>query len=92
MSETARKWAWLVEGLTSAQKIVLVALADLAHVEAEVFLCQPSHAALAELTGLSTRTVQRSLDALDAAGLISRQNWSGSNLYVVHVDLWAGEP
>ena len=69
MSRAARDWAWDCRGLTPAQRLVLLALAE--HAD-EAGGCWPSLSRLAARAELDRRTVTRSLAALEARGLIHR--------------------
>lgn len=60
-------WAFAQDGLTSAQKFVLVALADYA---SESLLLWPSVAAIVEKTGMDRKTILESLATLEKRGLI----------------------
>jgi hypothetical protein len=53
MPYTTVSWAWQAAGLTSTQKFLLVALADMAD---ENHSCFPGQATLAEMTGTSRRS------------------------------------
>ena len=65
MSSDARKWAW-PQKLAPMDKLVLLALADLAHpVE-----CFASKSKLSEMTGISVRRVGDVLARLQAAGMV----------------------
>lgn len=67
-------WAWAQTTTTTTAKLVLLALAK--HANA-AHVCWPSLARLAKLTGCQVRTVTRSLDDLEAAGLIERTRSRG---------------
>ena len=62
-------WALQQEGMTSAQKIVLVVLAN--HYNEKVHAAWPSHGTLARQSSLDRSTVIRALTALqDTLGLV----------------------
>lgn len=88
MSITALNWAWSQKAPTSTAKLVLVALADHANGEGE---CYPSMARVAELAQCSTRQVSRCVEALEAAGLVTRKRRRltrgrlGSYLYLLPI-------
>jgi hypothetical protein len=65
MSIEARKWAW-PQRLAPMDKLVLLALADLAH----PVQCYASKGKLSEMTGISTRRVGDVLGRLQAAGMV----------------------
>lgn len=71
-------------------KPVLVALADMAD---ESHTCYPGQQKLAEMTGLSPKTVQRALTKLEAIGALTREHRHGqrgyrtSDRYVLNLDL-----
>ncbi|UHD15031.1 DnaT-like ssDNA-binding domain-containing protein [Thiocapsa bogorovii] len=69
MSRAARDWAWDCRGLTPAQRLVLLALAE--HAD-EAGDCWPSLSRLAARAEVDRRTVTRCLAALEARGLIQR--------------------
>lgn len=69
MSRAARDWAWDCRGLTPAQRLVLLALAE--HAD-EAGGCWPSLSRLAARAEVDRRTVTRCLAALEARGLIHR--------------------
>jgi len=73
MSMKAFRWAKAQEGLTSAEKFVLVMLGD--HFNDEWHRSWPSYATLAGETGLSVSTVKRSIKALRARGLVTVEAW-----------------
>lgn len=69
MSKVAREWAKSQKAGSASAKIVLLVLAD--HAD-NGGLCWPSRATIAELTELSVRSVVDQLKALEARGLIAR--------------------
>lgn len=70
MSNSALKWAWSQTVAHPSHKLLLVALADRANDDAKAW---PRQDKLAEVTGLGLRTVGRSLESLEKAGLILRE-------------------
>lgn len=62
-------WAFEQQGLAPASKLALVVLASFADESAS---CFPSLATIANMSGVSVRTAQRSLADLERVGLISR--------------------
>lgn len=70
MSVEALFKAFKIQGLTSAEKVVLLVLADSANDKLE---CWPSQERLGEYSSLSRRTVGRCLQVLEDKGLISRR-------------------
>lgn len=73
VSIRALNWAWSVQGVTSTQKFLLVALADFAD---EEDACFPAQDRLASMIGTARETVSRNLGALEEVGLISRSRRS----------------
>ena len=69
MSYKATNWAYDLR-VASPMKPVVVALAEFADEEGS---CFPGQQRIADMTGLSVRTVARALVKLEALGLISRQ-------------------
>jgi hypothetical protein len=69
MSRAARDWAWDCRGLTLAQRLVLLALAEYADERGEQ--CFPSLARLEWMTELSRRGITKALGGLDGT-LIER--------------------
>lgn len=67
MSIQATKWAWEQSGCNGTDKLVLLALANLADATGE---CWPPIATLSEITCQSRPTVWRALSRLRSAGLI----------------------
>lgn len=67
MSLTATRWAWKVQGLRPLHKLVLLALADRAGEDGEVW---PSQELLTADTCINAKTTWQALKALKAAGLI----------------------
>ena len=81
-------WAWSVERLRPAERLVLLALADYAD---ETGSCFPSQDALAERACCSTRTVRRVLDLFEEVGILGRsyryvEGERSSNRYVLTSD------
>jgi len=70
MSRRARDWAWGCRGLKPAQRLVLLALAELADDNGEH--CFPSLGLLERMTELSRRGITKALGELDGR-LISRE-------------------
>ncbi|WGD38495.1 helix-turn-helix domain-containing protein [Lysinibacter sp. HNR] len=70
VSIKALNWAWEVEGLQVSDKLLLLALADMAD---ERNSCFPGQERLAGMTGLSVRTVQRRLQILEELGALVRE-------------------
>lgn len=62
--------AWLVEGLSFAEKLVLLKLADMASDEG---VCWPSNATIGAQCGLDLRSVRRIVARLEVRGLVTRQ-------------------
>lgn len=69
----AFRWAKAQTGLPSSEKFVLLMIADLYN--AEWSRAWPSHARLAEITGLSKDTVKRAIAGLVARGLVEVEAW-----------------
>ncbi len=69
MSRRARDWAWGRHGLTPAQRLVLLALAE--HADDNGVRCFPSLGLLERMTELSRRGITKALNGLDGA-LIER--------------------
>lgn len=90
MSMAALRWARGMRGITSTQKLVLWALADMANDYAEAW---PSAIAIAADCCLSDRAVRDALDDLEAMGLIGGERAKGrSARWVLHLDRSAPEP
>lgn len=70
MSYKATAWAYELH-ISSPMKPVLVVLADMAD---EAATCYPGQARIAQMTGLSTKTVARALKKLERLGLVVRQH------------------
>jgi len=70
MSRTARDWAWRCRGLTPAERVVLLALAELADDDGRQ--CFPSLGQLERMTELSRRGLTKALAGLDGR-LIERE-------------------
>jgi len=65
MSRRARDWAWARQGLTPAQRLVLLALAE--HADDCGERCFPSLGLLERMTELSRRGITKALNALEGA-------------------------
>ncbi len=76
VSIEARDWAWSrpSDGLNAAGRLVLLALAERANSDGAAWPALPT---LIAMTGLNRATVQRSISALERAGLLSRVTGSG---------------
>lgn len=75
MSVQATTWVWEHSKATGSDRLVLLAIADAANREgAQSFQSAPS---LAKMTGLSVRTVWRSIDALISLGELSKEGRQG---------------
>jgi len=70
MSRTARDWAWGCRGITLAERVVLLALAELA--DNDGGQCFPSLGQLERMTELSRRGVTKALTGMDGR-LIERE-------------------
>jgi DNA-binding MarR family transcriptional regulator len=70
MSDRARDWVWRSRGLTPRRRVVLLALAHHADGDGEIDL--PALGVLERMSGLSRRGIVKTLNALQAAGLIAR--------------------
>ncbi|NLD14486.1 MAG: hypothetical protein GX665_05260 [Gammaproteobacteria bacterium] len=68
MSRAATDWAWSVQGVSSSEKLTLLALADRAD---EYHQCFPSIARLAVDTGLNRKTIMACIQRLMKAGLMA---------------------
>lgn len=87
MSVRALGAVWRVE-CEPVQKLLLLALAD--HANDETFDCWPSLTHLSQKTGLGRSTIARALNALEASGLIVReQREKQSTRYVLKVSRWS---
>jgi hypothetical protein len=71
VSFDAGRWAWTVEHLSSTDRLVLLAVCDMADTEGA---CWPSQQHLAAKTGLSDRAVRGALKRLQLRKLIARQH------------------
>ena len=76
MSIDATTWAWKQTGLSPAQKLVLLSLADRAGEEHQ---CWPSMRRLCADTGLTDRGVRKILVELESRGLVRRDMRSGKS-------------
>jgi pyocin large subunit-like protein len=74
MSIDAIRWAWTIQGLRPAQKLILLSLADRAD---EQHMCWPSLRRISHDTGLDERTITTSLQRMCEAGIISRVETPG---------------
>lgn len=78
--------AWAVDPLIGAAALAVLAVL-LAHRHGRAGRCDPSVPRIASMTGLSERTVQRTLQEVEALGLVTRVLRPGqSTAYVVHDD------
>lgn len=89
MSIPALKWAWDIDGITSPQKFVLVALADRANNQHE---CWPAQGGdIRRRTMLSRQTINQSIKQLEKLGLLTSTPRYGktkgqmSNIYKLNV-------
>lgn len=85
MSVTASAWAWDQHTRSSAQRLVLLALADAADDDG---YCWPSVARLAAKCALSDRQVRDHITALEVAGLLVRQRRRRSDGTLGSYDYW----
>src|SRR3990167_19811 len=96
MSFDSVAWAWRQRGLSPAQKIVLIGLAD--HTDRNHSTAFPSLSTLAQECELGASTIKAALSELETKGLISReQRWRDdgsrtSNLYNLRLDSGYGRP
>jgi DNA-binding transcriptional ArsR family regulator len=74
MSIRATAWAWSVETASATHKLVLLALAE--HAD-EAGHCWPSVPRMARMSGVSERTILRTLPEIEAAGLVDCERRSG---------------
>ncbi len=81
MNDHAWEWAWHRRGLTPTQRLVLLALAEQAAEDGAT--CLPPLRRLERMTGRSRRGIAKTLNALEAAGLIARERGEsdGSTAY-----------
>ena len=70
MSHKATHWAWSVSGISSSEKLILLALAD--RHNADTGDCFPSLDRIAEDTCTSRDTARRATQSLEQKGLLSR--------------------
>lgn len=70
MSVEATNWAWGIEGLLPAERLILIAIADYAD---ENWSCFPGQETLAIRVCVSKRTVIRLLQSLEDKGLLHRE-------------------
>lgn len=81
MSIEYLSWAFDLEGLSSSEKLTLLALCDRANHEGE---CWPSSQDVERRTGLNRKTLQKTLSALEEKELIRRGKREGrSTLYSI---------
>ncbi|HBG31321.1 MAG TPA: hypothetical protein DDW98_11945, partial [Gammaproteobacteria bacterium] len=85
MSLDATRWAWMQQGLSAQQKLVLLALADRAD---ERDICFPSVARLSGDTGLDRKTIMRAVASLEQAGIMEvvRSSGAGNRYRLVGVE------
>jgi DNA-binding MarR family transcriptional regulator len=89
MSSKAMAWAWNVDGIKSSEKLVLLRLADHANDQG---LCWPGKDSLADVCGMTRRTVDAAILKLEQSKLISitrRSTDAGrnrSNVYQLHLN------
>lgn len=77
-------WGLRADAMTSAQRFVLLALADVAD---DVGFCYPSTAYIDHKTGMSTRTVRHHLLALEETGWFKRKRaLRGAHRYYIDMD------
>lgn len=76
MSNEAIAWAFKQEGLTMAEKFVLIALADYAN---EAHMCFPAHEKTANRVAASRSTVKRAVKSLEQKGLLRVVSWHRPN-------------
>lgn len=77
MSDEAMRWALHgPKGLDGTDRLVLIVLADQAN---EAHECQPGLLRIVEISGLSKRTVQRSLGRLKDRGVVAEQHKRGTS-------------
>lgn len=76
MSLPLTRWAWSVQ-TSPSEKLVLLALSDCCNGQRKSHTCWPSIAKLHAMTGLSKRSVQRSLALLERRALIARSLGTG---------------
>lgn len=90
MSLRAMTWAFSVRGLTSTEKVVLLALADYSNDDGE---CWPGQVSLAEKCDVSERTIRNTLNSLNEKGRVaieSRRRPDGyktSNRYLLAMEI-----
>lgn len=96
MSGVATQYVWELDiELSASCKFVLFALAHRANIkddEPGVYKCWPSTACIAKDTGLSVKTVQRSLKNLINKGLITKQVRTENNLKIASIYRLPGVP
>lgn len=76
MSTIIMSQCWLIEGISPAQKAVLISLADQANDDG---YCWPSVGTIAKRTCLSERAVQGAIKWLHSAGLLSSDERRGTS-------------
>jgi DNA-binding MarR family transcriptional regulator len=86
MNDHAWDWAWHRRGLTPTQCLVLLALAEQAAEDGAT--CLPPLRRLERMTGLSRPGIAKTLNALETAGLIFREQAEddGSTSYRLLLD------
>ena len=83
MSNAALTWAWGIENISPAAKLVLIRLADRANEDAK---CWPSISGLADECGLDRSTVIRAVKSLEEHKLISGVHVHGKKTdYRLHI-------
>lgn len=70
MSVRCQTKVWDLEGLTTNEKFLMIAISD--HTNDEDFTCWPGNKHLAKKTGLGLRTIVRLIDKLCKMGLIEK--------------------
>lgn len=86
MSVSAMKWAFDQKGVTSTEKLVLLALAD--HAD-DAGRCWPSVARMEEMTALSERSIRKAIQTLEEKGALSTDRGVGrgnSSKYILKLD------
>ena len=85
MSLDATRWAWDVPGLSTAQRVVLLRLADRARPDGRAW---PSVAALADECGLGETATRRAIRDLEAQGVVAVDRPAG----VARIPTWCPAP
>lgn len=78
MSTIVMSKCWPLQGMSPAQKAVLISLADMANDEG---VCWPSVALIASRTCLSDRAVQKAIKWLEEAGVVVATERSGRSTF-----------